>query len=966
LKLNDPAEIELAAVDRKGALTQAPRLKLTISKDRLDPALTKQENGTLKYEKMVRTEVVRTESLDLDAKIQPFSLPTDQAGDFRLELTDEAGFKVFAVDFSVVGVNSKTLASSEEPDLHLTLKTNKLAPGQDLEFSLDAPYEGYGLVTVERDRVYAWTWFQTGPGSCVQTIHIPETFAGSAYLTVNFVRSLNSNDVYSQPLSYATKAFQSIAPSSQIHLVLSAPKQAKPGEKGVFHLKADRDCSVVLFAVDRGLLQISDYQTPDPLGWTYRKRLLEVETRQILDSLLPEYSKLKHSAMGGGDEHIEKQLNPFTRVVEKPVVYWSGIVRVGPQGHDFTYIIPDFFDGGLQVMAVAVTPDATGSTDANCPVHGPIIITPQTPAFAAPGDEFLASASLTNALDAPMDSQVHVEVEGGLTLLDNSTQTIQLIPGQTKVLRFRARATEKLGNAVVRFVAQTSTDSVRRQRTLSVRPSTAFSIHIDSGKLSSGSQEVALSPLVYDQYANRSVSFSATPLTLVNGLRAYLDSYPYDCSEQLTSRAFANLSLATLPGSGLTRDKLNSVLQGYFSKIATRQSNDGAFGYWSPDDASKLDPLSVYVLEFLTDAHLAGIKVPTELDNAGLTYLKSVAGQQPSSLPEAEVIAKAIYLLTRREQVTTNQIINLRDTLDRDYPGGWQDSLTGVYLAGSAGLLLKDHEANDWIAHYHLHAAPTSDTLFSTLKSDAEYLLILARHFPARFQALSGEELERVFRPLLVGDYNTISAAECTRVLAAAQSLLPKNNLSLKVSEWSSTWHDLSPAANGLTKISPNSVKLRIQSNGTNGYYQVIVQGFPKNLEPTTSGLEIQRELLDNKGQSLTHFRVGDDAIVRLRIRSTTGSNVEHVAILDLFSAGYEPVREKGGDVKVVSRYFDHDDIRDDRAIFYLTVTPEAADLTYRVKMTSSGQFTLPPITAHSMYNLKVQAVGPTGKIFVE
>ncbi|MBV8586656.1 MAG: hypothetical protein JO308_10250, partial [Verrucomicrobia bacterium] len=60
LKLNDPAAIELAAIDRKGALTQAPRLKLTISKDRLDPVLTKQEDGTLKYEKTVRTEVVRT------------------------------------------------------------------------------------------------------------------------------------------------------------------------------------------------------------------------------------------------------------------------------------------------------------------------------------------------------------------------------------------------------------------------------------------------------------------------------------------------------------------------------------------------------------------------------------------------------------------------------------------------------------------------------------------------------------------------------------------------------------------------------------------------------------------------------------------------------------------------------------------------------------------------------------------
>ena len=57
--------------------------------------------------------------------------------------------------------------------------------------------------------------------------------------------------------------------------------------------------------------------------------MLDVETAQILDLLLPEFSRLVAAAAPGGDAEgdLGKNLNPFKRKRDKPVAFWSGIIR---------------------------------------------------------------------------------------------------------------------------------------------------------------------------------------------------------------------------------------------------------------------------------------------------------------------------------------------------------------------------------------------------------------------------------------------------------------------------------------------------------------------------------------------------------------------------------------------------------------------------------------------------------------
>ncbi len=78
-------------------------------------------------------------------------------------------------------------------------------------------------------------------------------------------------------------------------------------------------------------------------------------------------------------------MNPFKRVTEKPVVFWSGILDADTNRREVVYNVPDFFDGTLKIMAVAVSSDTTGSSERDALIRGPFVITPSVPVLAVPG-----------------------------------------------------------------------------------------------------------------------------------------------------------------------------------------------------------------------------------------------------------------------------------------------------------------------------------------------------------------------------------------------------------------------------------------------------------------------------------------------------------------------------------------------------------------------------------------------------
>ncbi|MDT0867138.1 hypothetical protein RNR80_13000, partial [Staphylococcus pseudintermedius] len=146
----------------------------------------------------------------------------------------------------------------------------------------------------------------------VQKIVLPADFEGNGYVNVQFLRDPNSDEIYMSPLSFGVAPFAVDRSARTQPLSVSLPKVTKPGQTVNASITTEGKARVVLFAVDEGILQVARYRVGEPLDHFFRKKMLQVDTAQILDLLLPEFSRIVAGAAPGGDGEggMAKHLNP--------------------------------------------------------------------------------------------------------------------------------------------------------------------------------------------------------------------------------------------------------------------------------------------------------------------------------------------------------------------------------------------------------------------------------------------------------------------------------------------------------------------------------------------------------------------------------------------------------------------------------------------------------------------------------
>ena len=83
------------------------------------------------------------------------------------------------------------------------------------------------------------------------------------------------------------------------------------------------------------------------------------------------------------------------------------------------------------------------------------------------------------------------------------------------------------------------------EESVSVRPTVAYRTQLTLGRFDSSTTTVPVKRDLYTEMRSVQASVSALPLVWGEGLIAYLDAYPYPCTEQLVSKGFA--SLLSLP-----------------------------------------------------------------------------------------------------------------------------------------------------------------------------------------------------------------------------------------------------------------------------------------------------------------------------------------------------------------------------------------------------------------------------------
>lgn len=958
--------IEYIAVNRDGDAIQLDGLTLSLLKYRYVSALVERPNGTFTYQSVRRESPVSEQPYSVGRGGAAYTLPSDQPGSYAVLIKDASGRVFSKVDFTIAGARNLAGRLERDGELQLNIDGTRFSAGEDIRVEITAPYTGTGLITIERERVYAHRWIRGDSNTSVHTIRVPEGLEGNAYLNVAFVRALNSPEIYVSPLSYAVAPFSVNRDARRIAIELETPQLLRPGDELTISHRSSRPARILVYAVDEGILQVTRYRVPRPLDYFLPKMALQVQTHQMADLILPDFARYRRAAAPGGGEGaalLGSNLNPFRRRTDAPVVFWSGVIDSGPRAQTLSYRVPDHFNGQLRVMAVAVADGAVGQQQAVTRVRAPFVISPNVLSSAAPGDEFEVGVGVANSL-AGSGEKAEIALAAApsehLELIGDKQVTLRIDEGGEGRATFRFRATDTLGPADIRFTATSGRERARTRATLSVRAPLAYVATTQSGRGTADPLALRFPRSLRDEFAQQRVAASASPLVLADGLSAYLDAFPHACAEQIVSQVFPRIGFLATGHGEVDEAAVRERFRRTIIKLRPRQGAEGGFRFWATS-SEPADFPSVYILHFFSDARELGLPVPRDMLDAGLGFMRQLAAREARSLADARLRAYAIYVLTRNGEVTTNYLTALHEYLKREFTDTWRRDLAASYMAASYRLLQQGPLGQRLIAEYRFGGGDEISSDFDTrLGRDAQHLYLLARHFPKRLNDIDARDIRHLVDPVMQNRFNTLSSAYTILALGAyTRAMFTEIDTRVRISQKAAGATQRLAEAGEFARASVANPIREVLIDGAAGrdiYYVLSQTGFDAQVpkQALAEGLELQKAYLDGDGKAVTRARIGDELNVRLRIRSR-GPARSNVAVVDLLPGGFEvaadSVQRRHGDWAA-----DYIDVREDRVIVYGRFTNRVTEIRYRARLTSAGDFAVPSAFAGSMYDRSVQA----------
>ena len=689
-----------------------------------------QQNGEWRYQSVVRDRLVTSGTLNIAANAPARLAQQLPYGSYRLTITDKTGAA------SSFRFYSGWAASSEgdRPDrIAVSADKPSFAPGSVARVRIKPDADGRALVVVAGDRIFSSRVIDVPAYGVTVDIPVAAHWGAGAYVLVTHYRAM-SRVTGREPVRAIGLAWLGVDNGPRtLQVALNTPERVRPRTRTIVPvrvsgLRSGEDAFVTIAAVDQGILQLTDFQSPKPVEHYFGKRRLGVNMRDDYGRLIRPENAALGALRQGGDGMGGRGL---AVVPIRSVALFSGIVRFSANGSaDVPINIPDF-NGSLRLMAVAWSGDKLGNADKMLIVRDPLVADLVLPRFLAPGDSANVALNLDNVEGAPGSYVARIRTRGPLST-SGTAITRTLARGQ-RVLVPVSFTGNGLGVAGVTLdVTGPGGFKVARDWPIEVRSPQRDIAREEEVPLAANAIFNANRALVSDLVpatASATITVAAThSYSNVAGLLKWLDKYPYGCIEQTTSRAMPLLDFNDLADlAGLPRDTaLRGRLQNAIDLMLDMQNYGGDFGMWGP--GGEAEPfLSVYALDFLFSAKRRNYVVPDDALRRGANWLRTVSTED-SQVPLTR--AYAFYVLARAGQANLSDLRYFSDTKMNAMTLGLAPA-----LSGAAAALLGDRsraEAGFNKARAILVAADPAayphDTYGSLLRDLSGALALAAEH----------------------------------------------------------------------------------------------------------------------------------------------------------------------------------------------------------------------------------------------
>ncbi|MCB9697513.1 MAG: Ig-like domain-containing protein [Alphaproteobacteria bacterium] len=673
-----------------------------------------------------------------------------------------------------------------------------------------------------------------------------------------------------------------------------------------------------------------------------------------------------------------------------------------------------------RVMVVAADPiKSFGSAETTVVARKPLMVRPSAPRFLNFGDQAEIPIVVQNQTDAEMVVDVGIratnlafveQVEPVLPDLGDmgvsSAGRRVKVPANDRVeVRFPA-ATLGAGTARLQVVAASGKRSDAAELSLPVWTPATTEAFATYGSIESGTtvQPVEAPPAVWTQFGGLEVTTSSTQLQALTDAVLYLESYPFDCNEQIASRVLGIASLRdvltafespALPAPAVLEHRVEQDLR----HLADRQHWNGGWSFWRKGDET-WPYLSIHVANAFARAKAKGYDVPDHSFRQAASHLQNIESYIPwwySEESKAFLRAYALDVLRRmgqpdvrkarqlyKERGTLLNIDGLAFLLPTLWEGGAKEEANEIlhtlanrvtesagtahfvtsYSDGAQVLLHSDRRADGIVLEALMETAPDDELVEKVVRG------LLAHKTKGRWENTN----ESAFVLLSLDRYFRIYEKETPDFVARVW--LGDGYAGDHAFRGRTTERSLIEVPMGYLTEHKGLQPLTLQMDGDQGrlYYRLGLRYAPRDLrlDPADYGFAVERRYvpIDDPGDvtrdadGVWHVRAG----ARLRVELTMVNEMRryHVALVDPLPGGFEaqnPVLATSGtlpsqraDDQPVwwwwSRtWYEHEQMHDERVEAFTSLLWDGVhDYDYVVRATTPGRFVVPPAKAEEMY----------------
>ena len=977
-------EIDIAAVDTKGKpLAGSHNVEVELYKIQWrwwwDETGNELSNFTQdRYNKLVKTDYVQL----VNGKGK-WNLRINQAdwGRYLIRVKDpETGHstgKIIYVDWPNWSERLQNTDPTEAAMLSFTSDKPNYKVGEEATLTIPTGGDGRALISFENgSKVLKTIWIDTKKGETRYSFKVDETMAPNVFVNVTLLQR-HAQTVNDLPIRmYGAIPLVVNNPETILKPVIGIPNKIRPETPSAITVSeaSGKEMTYTIAIVDEGLLDITNFKTPDPHEAFYAREALGVKTWDLFDYVI--------GAFGGGLERIlsiggdgtngtnkNVSINRF-----KPVVKFLGPFHLAAGDKQTTKFTLPQYVGSVKAMVIAGHDGAYGFAEKAVAVKKPLMILATLPRVLAPSERIQLPVTVFAMENNIKSVTVQVQSNAFGNLGGNNLKTIRFDKPGDQLVTFDLNVKDFVGVGKVKIIATAGNETAAYDVEMNVRNPNPPVTRIFKKELQPGETLNAAYNAIGINGTNKATleASSIPPLNLAKRLN-YLITYPYGCVEQTTSSGFPQLYLGQLFDLS-PRQKAESErnIKLTINRLNGFRVQTGGLSYW-PDGGEADEWGTNYAGHFLLAAQAKGYSLPSGFLDDWKRYQKQKAvnwSPDPRTNIHGNyyytdlVQAYRLYLLALAGVPELGAMNRLREYRYISVEALWR--LAAAYkLAGQAE-----------IGSRMIIGLPTTikpyNSMYGTYGSDLrdeamilETLTLLGQQQKASgmMRMIASKLSQESWYSTQTTAYSLIAIAQyCGTNKSGSKLSFNYNAASAKgnVNSASYLWQQ---------QLLPNGGKVIMKNNGSNKLYvRLIQQGQPssgQDLKTYVNSDVLQMRVayftLGGKLINPASLKQGSDFAAQVTIKNPgKRGSYENLALTQIFPSGWEILNTRmlNNDEAFKSSPSNYRDIRDDRVNTYFSLA-EGKEVNYYVMLNAaySGKYYLPSTYCEAMYNHDINAL---------